>query len=328
MTGRTGSAEPDTVTDTLADAVEDYLAIRRALGLQLLADGKLLARFARFAAARGESTVTIDAAVAWSALGSSTADVARRLSMVRRFAIFLAAFDPATQVPPERMVASGVTRRAPYIFDAYEITDLIAAAATLSSPPPAPSPPLLAVSFATLIGLMAATGIRTSEVTRLDRSDVDLNAGLLLIRYSKYGKSRRIPLHPSTVTALADYGRQRDDLCPRPLDDALLIVADGERLRGKHTGPTFHRLLSEVGITVAPGRRPPRLHDLRHTFAVTTLIGWHRQGLDVTARLPLLSLYLGHVNPAHTYWYLQAVPELMSVLADRLEDHLNSEPGH
>src|SRR5512144_1281657 len=133
---------------------------------------------------------------------------------------------------------------------------------------------LRAVTFSTLIGLMAATGLRTGEAVRLDRGDVDLDAGLLLIRYSKYGKSRRIPLHPTTLTALADYTRRRDQLCPRPGVPAFLLVGKGERLSDTTTGPTFRRLLAQVGITVPPGRRRPRLHDLRHTFAVTVPQGF------------------------------------------------------
>lgn len=301
----------------LTDTVADYLAIRRALGHKLVAHERMLAEFAAFAESRGERSVTIDGAVAWAATASNAGLLARRLSMVRGFATYLAAFDPATQIPPEHLVATGVVRRTPYIFNDDEVTTLMDAAGELS-------PPLFAVTFATLIGLMAATGIRTAEAVKLDRTDLDCDAGLLSIRYSKYGKSRRIPLHPTVVEALRDYLTRRDTLFPCPVDNALLVTANGARLTGRDTSPTFRRLLAEAGITVPPGRRAPRLHDLRHRFAVTTLIGWHIAEVDVMTRLPLLSLYLGHVNPAHTYWYLSAVPELMGVLAQRLETFLGS----
>ncbi|MGE5764476.1 MAG: tyrosine-type recombinase/integrase [Mycobacterium leprae] len=251
----------------IAARVGDYLAIRRALGHKLVTEGRRLEEFAGFVAARGQDSVTIDAAVAWAATAATPGQVATRLSMVRRFATYLAAFDPAAQIPPQRMLAGGVVRRPPHVFSRTEIAELMAAAA-------ASAPALHAVTFSTLIGLMAATGLRTGEAVRLDRGDVDLDAGLLLIRYSKYGKSRRIPLHPTTLTALADYTRRRDQLCPRPGVPAFLLVGKGERLSDTTTGPTFRRLLAQVGITVPPGRRRPRLHDLRHTFAVTVPQGF------------------------------------------------------
>lgn len=145
---------------------------------------------------------------------------------------------------------------------------------------------------------MAATGLRTAEVLRLDRGDVYLTAGLLAVRHSNFDKSRLLPLDPSTVTALADYAQRRDLLCPGPVDAAFLVCPAGRRL--VRVGVTFRRLLTAAGISVPAGRRSPRLHDLRHTFAVSTLIDWHAAGVEVQGRLPLLSLYLGHVNPAHT----------------------------
>lgn len=302
----------------LSDAAADYLAIRRALGHKLVETERRLTEFTDFLEARGEVSVSIDAAVMWSASAASAGLLARRLSMVRGFAAYLAAFDPATQIPPQHLVSTQVVRRAPYIFSADEVTALMAAARIVLLPP-------FAATFSTLVGLMAATGIRTAEMKRLDCSDVDLQAGLLSIRHSKYGKSRRVPLHPSTVLALTDYLQRRDEICLQSDQSALFVSATGRRLSGEHTAPPFRRLLDTVGISVLPGRRSPRLHDLRHTFAVTTLIDWHVAGVDVLSRLPLLSLYLGHVNPAHTYWYLSGVPELMGVLADRLEAFLGSE---
>lgn len=179
--------------------------------------------------------------------------------------------------------------------------------------------------MATLIGLMSATGLRTSEALHLNRADIDLAGGLLVVRYTKYGKTRRLPLHPRTVTALGDYDRQRDRLCPHPPDSSFLLAADGSRLGQRPVAPTFRRLQTEVGISVPVGQRTPRLHDLRHSFAVATLRDWHTAGLDVQQQLPQLSAYLGHINPAHTYWYLQAVPELMAVLANRLEAYLDPD---
>lgn len=315
MTTSPSSASATPVS--LVGVLGSYLAIRRGLGLKLEREGFELEQFISFVGARGETTVTIDAALAWSHAASRPGVAARRLSLVRGFARYLAALDPATEVPPERLLAGGVVRHPPYVFSPAEIVALTHAADGLRSA-------LAAASFRTLIGLMAATGIRTAEANRLEVSDLDLNAGTLAITYTKYGKSRLLPLHPSTVEALEMFLARRDALRPTPDTSALLLTARGEPFGRTAVAPTFRHLLGLAGISAPPGHRHPRAHDLRHTFAVTTLLGWHAEGADVAARLPLLSCYLGHVNPAHTYWYLQAVPELMTVLADRLEAHGHS----
>jgi integrase/recombinase XerD len=184
-------------------------------------------------------------------------------------------------------------------------------------------PVLHGAGLAVVIGLMAAAGLHTGETLRLDRDDLDCTVGTLAIRKSKWGKSRRIPLHPSTVTVLNDYATLRDEICPQPVDPALLISATGTRLRRDTLHRGFALVRAEAGIVSPPGQRPARLYDLRHTFAVRTLTDWHAAGLDVQQQLPVLSTYLGHVNPDNTYWYLQAVPELMSVLVDRLQRFLD-----
>jgi len=297
---------------TLATAAENYLTIRRALGVALVGPGRLLTDYVAHLDAKNLSTVTVASAVDWAGApaGVTRAQIAVRLSVARGFAGYLAAFDPSTEIPPAHLLHGAAGRRTPFLFTDDQVEALMAAAARLASP-------LHAASFATLIGLMAATGLRTAEARRLDRDDVDLEGSTLTVACSKFGKTRQIPLHPSTTTAVADYLRRRDQLCPNPLDDSLLITATGRRLH--HVGDTFARLLAEVGIKAPPGRRPPRLHDLRHGFAVATLRDWHAADDDVQRHLPALSTYLGHVNPEHTYWYLQAVPELMAVLADRVE---------
>lgn len=154
---------------------------------------------------------------------------------------------------------------------------------------------------------------------RLDRDDVDLDNELITVRDSKHGKSRLVPLHPSATTALGDYARRRDALCPRPATSAFFLSGAGTPLNHTNAGSTFAELRAEVGITAPAGRRRPRLTDLRHSFAVTTLVTWYAAGVDVPARLPTLSTYLGHVSPASTYWYLEASNELMSAAADLLE---------
>ena len=301
----------------LGAAAADYLRFRRALGVQLAAPGRLLADYVAYLDTHDQHTLTVQTAVDWASAppGATPAQIGVRLSVARGFARYLAAFDPATQIPPARLLHAPTRRRTPFVFTDDQVAALMAAATRLS-------PPLRAASMHTLIGLMAATGLRTSEARALDRDDVDLAAATLVVRCSKFGKTRQIPLHPSTATALADYLTRRDQLLPHPRDPSLLITSTGRRLHD--LADTFRPLLATAGITAAPGRRPPRLHDLRHTFAVATLRDWHTAGLDVQRQLPALSTYLGHVNPAHTYWYLQAVPELMAVLTDRLEDSLGA----
>jgi len=162
--------------------------------------------------------------------------------------------------------------------------------------------------------------MRVGEACRLDRDDLDLGAGLITIRDSKFGKSREIPVHASTVAALTGYGARRDRVLPSPATAAFFVSTRGTRLDPNGACHTFPVLLQVAGITAAPGARRPRLHDLRHTFTVATLLDWHRDGRDVAARLPLLSTYLGHLDPKSTYWYLQASPELLALAAARLED--------
>lgn len=179
--------------------------------------------------------------------------------------------------------------------------------------------PLRTVTFETLVGLLAVTGLRIGEALRLDRDDVDLVEGVLLIRLSKFGKTRQVPLHASTVDALAAYTRERDRLCRRPADPAFFISTAGTRLRYDNAHLAWLDLVRRAGLERRSAKCRPRPHDLRHSFAVRTLLGWHRDGGDVAARMPLLSTYLGHVHPGNTYWYLSAAPELLNLVAARLD---------
>lgn len=302
----------------LAERAQEYLTLRRALGTKLTEAGPVLASFTDYLQARGEHVVTINAVIAWATADpeASRHRIARRISMVRGFASYLHAFDPATQIPPTHLLACGPTRTAPHIYTDTEIDALFAAAGQMQ-------PELHAKALQTLIGLMASTGLRTGEVLRLDRSDFDPTAGTLTIVKSKWGKSRRIPLHPSTTQALLDYSALRDRLLPHPSDPALLLHRRGTRIASSTLQPWFAHARTTAEIPCRAGHRRPRAYDLRHTFAVHTLRDWHLAGLDVRQQLPVLSSYLGHVNPDNTYWYLQAVPELMTVLADRLTHYLD-----
>lgn len=299
----------------LSDAATDYLTVRRALGFELVGAGRLLEQFVGFAEAAGATMITTGLALQWATLppaGSATWH-AQRLGVVRCFARWLQALDPATQVPPEDLLPGHARRVTPYLYSEADVAALMIAAGQLRSP-------LAAATMSTFIGLVFGTGMRRGEVLGLDCGDVDPASGVLSIREAKFRKPRQLPLHPSTVAALTDYAARRDRLCPHPRTAALLVSSSGARLSASTVSQTFRDLLRTAGIEQPSSARRARIHDARHSFAVRTLLGWYRDGGDVQARLPLLSTYLGHADPRHTYWYLTAAPELLVLAADRLED--------
>jgi integrase len=294
--------------------VQEYLAVRRALGFKLVSEGQLLAEFVKFADTVGERTITTQTALEWARLPRSDSHnyLSRRLRAVRGFARYLQTLDPACEVPPSELLPASKYRPAPYLYRDREILALMAAARGLR-------PPLRAATFQTLIGLLACTGLRIGETIRLDREDFDPAHGVLTVRDSKFGKSREVLLHQSTVHALSDYAEVRDRLCPHAKEPSFFITTRGTRPAHPTIYKPFRGLLDQVGVRHPLSSRRVRIHDLRHSFAVRTLLGWYRDGGDVAARMPLLSTYLGHVDPAATYWYLSAAPELLGLAAERLE---------
>lgn len=235
--------------------------------------------------------------------------------MVRCFATYLHTLDPRAEVPARDLLPVRPQRATPYLYSDEEIRSLIEACRGLRSP-------LRAATYRTLIGLLAVTGLRVGEAIRLDREDIDFSQGVLLVREGKFGKSRELPLHPTTLQALRSYFRERDRWHPSPSTPALFISPVGTRLLYCNVSWTFLKLVRFVGLKPRSAACRPRLHDLRHAFAVRTVLDAYRNGCDVQARLPLLSTYLGHVNPASTYWYLSAAPELLAMASGRLESHL------
>ncbi len=298
---------------TLREALCDYLRIRRGLGFELREEGRILERFVEFMERVGAERITTKLALVWAT--STRAHPhwhRRRLGLVRGFARYVATFDPATEVPSKDLLPAHRPRVPPYIYSPAEIGALIAAAGRLT-------PTLRALRNQMLIGLLASTGLRPGEALALDRQDVDLRHGALHVRAAKHNKQREVPLHPTTTRALRDYDRARDRRFPEPSTSAFFIGARGRRVPRGELNRTFTQLIREVGLDGRGARKRPRPHDVRHSFAVHTLIDWYRAGEEVDRKLPLLSTYLGHVNPSSTYWYMEAVPELLQLISARLE---------
>ncbi len=296
----------------LEQSLADYLQLRRSLGHQLADAGRLLPSFVAFLDEAGLSTVTVAAAMDWATLPAADPGSTiwpRRMTAVRGFARYLAGVDPATEVPPLGLLPLQTRWRGPFVFTRPDIQLIINRVSGFT-------PPLRAATYVTLIGLLAATGLRIGEAIKLDRADLDWTAGVLLIRESKFGKSRLVPVTESTLQALSDYARLRDQLQRRVRQPSFFTSRTRNRLCYPTVSEAFRTVIDSTGIGADAPRRP-RLHDLRHTFAVTTLLGWYRSAEDVQAKLPALSTYLGHREPASTYWYLSAVPELLGCAAAR-----------
>jgi integrase/recombinase XerD len=300
----------------LSEHLAQYLRLRRLLGHDLADAARLLPRFVAYLDARDAEFVTIEAAMAWSlapeAAAGTTTVWGRRMMAVRGFARYLAGIDPRTEVPPAGLIPIHRRWRPPFIYTDADIVALMdQARRTIPQP-------LRAATYQTLIGLLAATGLRVGEAVRLDRHDLDGAEGVLLVRRSKFGKSRQVPLQPSTLHALEAYAARREQLCPQPRSESFFVSLRGTRIIYECVWPTFRMLCEKTGVG-AGAAQPPRIHDLRHTFAVRTLLSWYRDGADIQARLPWLASYLGHREPRYTYHYLSAAPELLSHAARLLE---------
>ena len=299
--------------------MKEYLALRRSLGFELLKVEDTLRSFVAFAESQSASHLTTDLALRWVKLSTAkeAATLADRFHIVRRFAIWRSGTDVRTEVPPKDLMPYRYHRKPPYIYSDEEIERLVQAARGLSSPTG-----LRGLTYATLFGLLAVTGMRISEVLALDRSDVDLEEGVLRIRQSKFRKSRLVPVHVSTRDVLADYAKGRDRIFSRPKSVAFFVSERGTRVTKWAAQDNFAIVSREIGIrSKTPGRRVgrgPRLHDMRHRFAARTLLDWYRAGIDVEREIHKLSTYLGHVHVNDTYWYLEAVPELLELATQRL----------
>lgn len=304
----------------LRSALKDYLMVRRQLGFSLENYDRVLGSFVGFLEQAGAARITTELAIAWATQPKGTHPQwwRARLGMVRGFARYLNTIDPDSEIPPRDLLTAKRPRLAPYLYSQAEIAALMDAARALG-----PSP-LRGRTYETLIGLMAVSGLRIGEALGLDRGDVDLNAGALHVRVGKLGKQRELPLEESTTEALHEYSRSRDRHWPKPDTQAFFLSTRGSRVTSKAVNYVFPKLICDLGLEDSSEHRRPRPHDLRHTFAVRTLLDWYRAGVNVDAQLPLLSTYLGHAHPADTYWYLQAAPELLALAGERLNGLLGA----
>ena len=298
----------------LRDALDRYIAMRRGFGYKLRCEAYLLARFVAYMERRGATIITIRLALDWATSEAKPPTWPGRLSVVRTFARHLSSTEPRTQIPPTDMLAAR-KRRTPHIYTDQEIGALLDAMLAVRS-----AKGLHRWTFYCIFGLLTVTGLRISEALRLKRDDVDLDAGLLTVRDTKFGKSRLVPIHATTVAVLSDYAKRRDALFTTQISPTFFVGERGRALNHSAIHLIFRTVARRLGL-----RRPgdaylgPRIHDLRHSYAVATLLRWYRAGDDVEQRLPILSTYLGHSHTSSTYWYLSACPELMEHAARRLD---------
>lgn len=304
---------------TLTKRLEDYIAVRRSLGYDLSTAARVLHGFTAFADREGAEHITVDLFLRWKqAFGKANNNTwSRRLGMVRMFAAWLQGLDARTEVPPAGLIPGKTRRGRPYIYTETEITSIVARAAKLPS-----CYGIRGWSCSTLFGLIAVTGLRINEALALDDDDVDLDEGVITVRRGKNGTARYVPLAPTTIARLGAYRTERTRLLG-PTPGPFFLMDGGKRPTDCCARYNFAAVSQTLGLR-EPQRfckhgRGPRIHDLRHTFAVRTIIGWYRKGLDPDREMIKLSTYLGHAKPEHTYWYIEAVPELLQLASSRAE---------
>jgi integrase/recombinase XerD len=301
---------------TLRQAVGDYLALRRSLGFKLKEHERCLRELLSFLKKNGSTRLTIRMALQFATQHQhqQPAQWAARLRVVRGFARYRSGEDPLTQIPPLGLLPYRAPRARPYLYSAAEIRKLLRAALHMRS-----QATLKPWTYNCLLGLLATTGMRISEALNLQIKDIDWFEGILTIHGTKFGKSRWVPLHPSTRKVLSAYAKRRDCLLEKKPVSHFFVSSRGTRLDGGDVRRTFYQLSRQVGLRNISASHGPRLHDFRHRFAVQTLLRWYRKGADVERLLPVLSTYLGHAHVTDTYWYLTNTPELMGAAGQRME---------
>lgn len=304
--------------NTLRTLLDDYLVTRRALGYKLHSEGTGLKTFVSFMDSKKAEFVTTELALEWAMQATDVQSVqkARRLGFVRAFARYCSAIDVRTQIPQLDLIVCQRIRPQPYFFAQGDVEQLLKAALALT-----PLEGLRRWTFHCLFGLLSVSGLRIGEARALTLDDCDLDEAILTIRSTKFGKSRLVPLHSSTVAVLNDYLQRRQRFVAQHDENHVFLNDQCKPLSHDQALDTFQRLLKQIGLKEQGLGRRPHLHDLRHRFAIETLVQWYRDGQDVERRLPVLSAYLGHTEVRDTYWYLSARPELLRLAQERLEQH-------
>jgi integrase len=311
----------------LRQAVQEYVRMRRDLGFKLHDAAKGLLDFVAFLKQHRSPYITQALALAWAQRPSQAqpAHWARRLSVVRSFARHRSATDSRTEIPAPGLLPFQPTRARPYLYSNAEIRNLLRAALAMRCRFERGT--LRPWVYYCLLGLLSVTGLRLGEARNLELQDVDLHAGVLTIRGTKFGKTRLVPLHHTTCRVLAEYLRRRHrHWGQRPVSSYLFVSSQGHRLDSGDVHRTFYALSRQIGLRGPSDRQGPRLHDFRHRFATNTLVRWYRANQDPERRLPILSAYLGHVHVADTQWYLSGSPELMRAAMRRLEHRWEDRP--
>lgn len=307
---------------TLRTSLDDYLKLRRALGFKLKTTEWCLRGFVEFIDAEGAKHITTELALRWARRPPNGEPFtwAQRLQKIRLFAAWHHARDPRTEVPDPQLLTASVRRKPPFIFTEEQIAEVVREAEKLPC-----RRGMRSSTFSTIFGLIAVTGLRISEALALDRSDVDLREGQLTIRNTKFGKTRLVPVSKSTVAALRRYATRRDRALSVLTTPAFFVSERGWRVTNWATSYNFAKVSRAVGLRApVEGNRHgqgPRVHDLRHSFAARTMVEWYRAGVDVERELPKLSAYLGHTHVNDTYWYIEAVPELLQLATERVTAH-------
>lgn len=302
--------------------LKEYIAVRRSLGYDLSFSERVLRRFTAFADSEGVEHITVALFLRWkNHYGSANNNTwAARLSMVRVFASWLQGFDPRTEVPPAGLISGKPHRTRPYIYADDQIAQMVAEAARLPS-----SYGLRGWTCSTLFGLIAVTGLRVNEALGLDEEDVDLEQAVLTVKRSKNGRSRFVPMLPCAAERLRAYRAERDRILGKG-STAFFLHESGERPSDCWARYNFALVCQRIGLrepqVFNKHGRGPRIHDLRHTFAVRTIMDWYRRGLDPDREMFKLSTWLGHSGPDATYWYIEAIPELLRLACDRAEQNL------
>ncbi len=306
----------------LKTAVDKYIQLRQSLGYKLRCEKYILYDFVRYMKKEKTDVITIDHAITW-AKSRKNAKKARwscRLSAVRCFSKYYKIIKSESQIIPDKILSFKYERKAPYIYTDKDVINILNACNSLY-----PKNPIGKYTYKTLLGLISVTGMRISEAIALQEDDINFKDKYITVNKSKFNKSRIIPVSDSVIKELKKYQKKRDNYLPEIKKSSFFISVKGGRPYYSTVQKDFRKIIDSAGLNPKVGGRRQRIHDFRHTLAVRVLLMWYRNGDNVSQKMPILSTYLGHVEPRDTYWYLSAVPELMKLTSQKLEIYLGGK---